>query len=168
MYYLNYFFLYSIIGYLFEKTFLLIAHNGGNSGYLYGMWTPVYGFGIILIIIISNFVFKNIKKNKIIQSFIIFIWVCLALTIIEWLGGIAIEYFFHITFWNYSHFKLSMGKYVALEISFIWGILSLLFIYILKKPSDKLITLIPKWFTYILTILFIIDNIFSIMKYIKN
>lgn len=144
MCYLNYFFLYSIFGYLFETIFLLIKQSNGESGYLYGAWTPVYGLGIIFIILISNFVFKNIKKNKIIQSVIIFLWVSIALTIIEWLGGITIEYLFKITFWNYSNFPLSMGKYVAIEISLIWGTLSLIFIYLLKKPSDKIIKKIPK------------------------
>lgn len=167
MYYLNYFFLYSIIGYLFETIFLFLIHNGGNSGYLYGPWTPVYGIGIILIILISNFVFKNIKKNKIIQSIIIFLWVSLALTIIEWIGGITIEYLFHVTFWNYSKFKLAMGKYVAIEISLVWGVLALAFIYLFKDISDKLVNKIPKWLTYTLAILFIIDNIFSILKYTK-
>lgn len=167
MYYLNYFFLYSIFGYAFETILLLIKGSNGESGYLYGPWTPIYGIGIILIIIISNFVFKNIKKNKIIQSFIIFLWVSLALTIIEWLGGMSIEYLFNVTFWDYSSFPLSMGKYVAIEISLIWGTLALLFIYLLKKPSDKLVKKIPKWLSYILVILFIVDNIFSIIKYVQ-
>lgn len=167
MYYLNYFFLYSIFGYLFETIFLFLKQSSGESGYLFGPWTPVYGLGIILIILISNFVFKNIKKNKFIQSIIIFLWVSTALTIIEWLGGITIEYLFDFTFWDYSNFPLSMGKYVAIEISFIWGTLSLLFIYLLKKPSDKLVKKIPKWVTYTLVILFIIDNILSILKYIQ-
>lgn len=166
MYYLNYFFLYSVFGHIFETIIISLSDKNSNSGYLYGPWTPVYGIGIIFIIIISNFVFKNIKKNKIIQSIIIFLWVAITLTIIEWLGGISIEYLFHITFWNYSKLPLSMGKYVAVEISFIWGFLSLLFVYLLKKPSDKLISIIPKWLTYILIMLFIIDNIFSIIKYI--
>ena len=166
MYYLNYFFIYSIFGYIFETAMIFLKNKNGNSGYLYGPWTPVYGIGVILIIFISNFVFKNIKKNKIIQSIIIFLWVSITLTVIEWLGGIAIEYFFHITFWNYSKFPLSMGKYVAIEISAIWGILSLLFIYLLKKSSDNLVSFIPKWLTYILIVAFIIDNIFSILKYI--
>lgn len=168
MYYLNYFFLYSIIGHAFETVFLLLKDVNGKSGYLYGPWTPVYGLGIILIIIISNFVFKNIKKNKIIQSIIIFLWVAIALSIIEWLGGVMIEYFFHFTFWNYSKLPLSIGKYVAVEIAAIWGILSLFFIYILKKPSDKLVGITPKWISYLLVVLFVVDNVFSIIKYIKG
>lgn len=167
MYYLNYFFLYSIIGHVLESLFIFLKGSNGESGYLYGPWTPVYGIGIILIIIISNFVFKNIKKNKIIQSIIIFLWVSIALSIIEWLGGITIEHFFHFSFWNYSKLALSIGKYVAVEVAAIWGILSLVFIYLLKNPSDKFVKLIPKWLTYILVVLFIIDNIFSILKYIK-
>lgn len=167
MYYLNYFFLYSIFGHILETTFYFIMQSSGSSGYLYGPWTPIYGLGVILIILISNFIFKTIKTNKIVQYIIIFLWVSIALTIIEWLGGMTIEYFFHFVFWDYSELKLSIGKFVAVEISVVWGILALIFVYFLKKPSDKIIKLIPKYLTYILCVLFIIDNIFTILKYIK-
>ena len=88
----------------------------------------------------------------------------IALIIVEWLCGINIEYLFNFTFWNYSNLPLSMGKYVAIEISLIWGTLSLVFLYLLKKPSDKLVKIFPKWLSYALIILFAADNIFSIIK----
>ena len=58
MYYINNFLLFSIIGHILESVVYLILNNDGYSGIMYGPWTPVYGFGIILIIIIYNFIKK--------------------------------------------------------------------------------------------------------------
>ena len=44
-YYLNYFFIFSIIGHLIESLLVLIFDWNFKSGYLYGYWTPVYGLG---------------------------------------------------------------------------------------------------------------------------
>ena len=66
MYYINNFLFFSIFGHILESTVYLILNNNGYSGILYGPWTPVYGFGIILIILIYKFInktkFNNIKK----------------------------------------------------------------------------------------------------------
>ena len=46
-YYLNYFFLFSIFGHFIEGFF----YSDGDSGILNGYWTPIYGLGVIVIII---------------------------------------------------------------------------------------------------------------------
>ena len=55
MYYINYFFIFAIIGHLIET----IGTPGFKSGILYGWWTPVYGFGIVIILLIGKFLDKN-------------------------------------------------------------------------------------------------------------
>ena len=54
MYLLNCFFIYSILGFIIEGLFTLIVSGKFSSGILYGPWTPVYGFGAILTIVISK------------------------------------------------------------------------------------------------------------------
>ncbi len=49
MYFLNCFFIYSILGFILECLFTLITKNHFASGILYGPWTPVYGFGAIFV-----------------------------------------------------------------------------------------------------------------------
>lgn len=167
MYYLNYFFMYSLIGYLLETGLYLILDKSGNSGYLMGPWTPVYGIGIVLIILMYNFIDKHIKKNKFIKLLVLFFVSAIILSIIEWCGGILIEKVFHYTCWNYSNLKFHIGKYVALELAVVWGLLAIFFILFLKRISDYIIKRIPKYITYTLVILFIIDNILTIVKRLK-
>lgn len=167
MYYLNYFFLYSIIGFILETSLYLILGKNGNSGYLMGPWTPVYGIGIIIIILLDKAINKYVKKNKFIKLIIFFISCAISLSLIELLGGILIEKVFHYTCWNYSNLKFHIGKYIALELATVWGLLSIFFIIFLKKGSDYIIKRIPKYISYILVILFIIDNVLTIIQKLK-
>lgn len=161
MYLLNCFFIYSFLGFLLEGSFTLITKNHFSSGILYGPWTPVYGIGAILTIVISKKIFKKMHQSKIIETTIIFIVLTIVLTLIEWLGGILIETLFHETLWNYKNYKFNIGKYISLEMSLIWGIISIFIIYFIKPIIDKIETKIPKHITIFLTILFIIDLIIT-------
>jgi uncharacterized membrane protein len=158
MYYLNYFFIFSIIGHFIE-TFI---YYNGESGILFGPWTPVYGFGAIIILFIYNYLNKNIK-NKYLKIFLLFILSSIILTIIEAIGGYLIEALFHTTFWDYSYYKFHIGKYISLEMALIWGLCSILVIYFIKPLIDKIISKIPTYLTYILFILIIIDLICTIV-----
>lgn len=158
MYYLNYFFIMSLIGHFIE-TFI---YDDGNSGILLAPWTPVYGIGTILILLINKVINKYIK-NKYVKIILLFLSSMIILSIIEAIGGYLIEYLFHTTFWDYSDFKFNIGKYIAVEIAIIWGLCSILLIYFIKPLIDKIISKIPKYLTYTLLILFIIDLVLTLI-----
>lgn len=158
MYYLNYFFIMSLIGHFIE-TFI---YADGNSGILLAPWTPVYGIGTILILLINKVINKYIK-NKYVKIILLFLSSMIILSIIEAIGGYLIEYLFHTTFWDYSDFKFNIGKYIAVEIAIIWGLCSILLIYFIKPLIDKIISKIPKYLTYTLLILFIIDLVLTLI-----
>ena len=167
MYLLNCFFIYSILGFLLESTFNLIVIHHFKSGILYGPWTPVYGIGAILTIIISNKIFKKLKTTKLKETIIVFLILSVTLTLIEWIGGILIEKFFSITMWNYKKFNFNIGKYISLEMALIWGIISIILIYFIKPLIDKIENKIPKKLTITLSTLFIIDLIITTIIKIK-
>lgn len=157
MYYLNCFFIYSFIGFIYENIIEFVRGKKLGSGMLYGPFTPIYGIGALLILVISKFIFNILNLNKVLEVIIIVLSLTIILTVLEWIGGILIEKIFHVTFWNYSNFKFHIGKYVALEVSFIWALGSLLVIYVLQPLIDKFIFSIPSYVTYILIIIFTID-----------
>lgn len=167
MYLLNCFFIYSILGFLLEGTFTLITSNHFSSGILYGPWTPVYGFGAILTIIISKKIFKTMHQSRLIETIVTFLVLTIVLTLIEWLGGIIIENLFQETLWNYKNFKFNIGKYISLEMAIIWGLISIFIIYFIKPIIDKIENKIPKFITISITIIFLIDVILTTIIKLK-
>ena len=167
MYLLNCFFIYSILGFIVESLITLIFKGNFSSGILFGPWTPVYGLGAVLIIIISTKLFKNLHMSRFLETIIVFFVVAITLSALEWLGGILIEMIFGTTFWDYSDQKFNIGKYISLEMTLLWGVMSVIFIYIIRPILDPLVKKIPKWLTIILSILFIIDIIMTFLVRLK-
>ena len=160
MYYINYFFLYSIIGHIIESIIYLFC--SGHSGFLYGYWTPIYGIGTILIIVIYNII-NRFKIKKFIKIILLFLTCSIVLSIIEMIGGYLIELIFNKELWDYSNHKLNIGKYTSIEMSIIWGLSSIILIYFIKPFIDLYISIIPKYITYILIFLFCLDFIMTIL-----
>ena len=166
-YYLNYFFIFSIFGHFLETIIFKIFNWDLESGFLYGYWTPVYGIGVILILLISKNIFEKVKLNKFVEVIIFLIVIAAVLTFIEYIGGNLLEILFKKEFWNYSDHKYHFGKYIALDISAIWMLCSLIFLYLIKPWMDKLVVKIPKFITIIFIILFIIDLTFTLIFKIR-
>lgn len=163
MYYLKTFIFFSIFGFVFEELFCFILNVDFNSGFLHGPYTPIYGLGIIIIFIISNYLFKHLHLKKyqetIITSGILFF----IITILELLGGILIEKIFHKVYWSYENMKFNYGNYISIEISLIWSIMGII-IYYCKDLFNKLILKIPNIIYYIISIVFIFDIIFTLIQ----
>ena len=155
-YYLNMFLLGSFIGFVWENGLKLIFPSV-NSGLLHGPWVPVYGIGICIIIFIERFVFNRIKVKRLFKIIIMLFLVMFIVTGLEWCSGIFIEKIFNKTLWDYSKYKFNIGKYIALEISLLWGGLTLLFVYVIKPILEKIVNKIPKYITILVLVLMFID-----------
>lgn len=159
LYYLNIFFIFSIFGHILEN--FVYVHV--DSGILYGFWTPIYGTGVLLILLI-NYVLKQFNVNKYIHPILLFIFSAIILSTLEYISGTIIEFFFGRIFWDYSSEQFHIGKYTSLKMCLLWGLSSILLIYILLPLLNKIIKKIPKFITYILVFLFIIDLIVTFIN----
>lgn len=157
MYYIKYFFLTSIFGYVIETTMC----KSYESGILYGPWTPVYGIGSLIIIYFSDKILKKRNINKISKFIILFLFCFFTLSLAELVGGLLIEKLFGYAFWDYTKYRFNIGKYICLEISLIWGLISILFVFI-RPILDRIIKKIPNLLVYLCTIIMIIDIVLTI------
>ena len=164
MYYLNTFLLYSILGFLLETVRSFLVNSKFTSGILYGPWTPIYGIGIVIVILISNYLFAHLHLSRWVETFITFVIITLILTLLEWIGGILIEKIFHTVFWDYSKEAFSIGKYISLSKSLMWGVGSIIFIYVLKPLLEGVIKRVPVPVTVILTLLMLSDLILTFVN----
>ena len=159
MYYIKLFFLYSVFGFIMESTLYKIVKASKYSSIFYGPVTTVYGIGVIAIELLNKYVFSKISGSKIKKIIIEYIVLTFVLSLIEYIGGNTLHLLFHIDLWNYSKKFMHIGKYVCMFNSLIWGLLGILYIYLFKKSTDRILLVINNSDTYVFLMIFILDLI---------
>ena len=154
-----------MLGYILETFMKTFFFKSMNNGILYGPWIPIYGFGTCIIIFIMRTIFNRFKVSRFLKIILLFIISTLTLTILEYISGHLIHLLTGKIYWNYSKLKFNIGHFIALEISIIWGIMSLIITYFIKPITDKIIKKIPSILTYLVSFLFIIDCIFTAFSF---
>ncbi len=157
--------MYGLLGFLLESLWYKIFRIKSYSGFLLGPFTPIYGVGVICILLIQKYVISRINGSKLVKLIISFLIFTLVLSIIEGLGGYLLEWLFDVELWNYTNKPYHLGKYVCLEMALVWGVSSVLFIYIIKPFMDRFIKRIPKKATYLFITILVSDFIYSWIKY---
>jgi len=167
MYYINSFLVYSLLGFLMESALYKFFSIDNYSGFMSGPVTPIYGFGVLLILIINKYIIEKIKVNKFLKILLSFFAFAIILTLLEFIGGFLLDKILNIELWNYTNKKYNIGKYICLELSLVWGIFSIIFIFIIKPFMDIFIKRIPKKATYLFILLFVIDLVYSLLTKYK-
>ena len=94
-YYINSFYLYSFLGYIYENLLHLIIKGKFLKNVLCEPIKPIYGIGVIIIIIIERFIFNRIKVSKRLKIFLVFITTIVVLTALEGISGVILEKLVH-------------------------------------------------------------------------
>lgn len=158
---LTYFFIYSFLGWCIESAFKSICEKKlVNSGFLYGPFCPIYGYGAIIM-----YIFLEDVSSK---PFITFCLGFVVLSIWEYAVGVFLEKVFHRKYWDYSKNKFNLQGRVCLLNSIFWGILGVLFIDVIHPFITDLLYKIDYntilYFDIIIAIIFVIDTIISIIS----
>ena len=163
-----YFVLYSFIGWCLETIYAYIVFKHFvKRGFLYGPICPIYGFGAILLILNLKNIKEENKIAKFLSSMILF-------SIFEYIASFVLEIIFHQRWWDYSNEFMNIEGRICLMFSIIWGIIGVLFVdffhpiikNIVNKTTVHISIKIKKIIIYLSGSLFIIDEIFSIFKYL--
>lgn len=157
-----------MFGFIIETAIKYLFNPNMNNGSMYGPWIPIYGLGTCLIIIIERLVFNRFKTTRFLKVICLFLISMICLTILEFIGGHLIHLITGKIFWDYSKMKFNIGYYISLEISLVWGIASLILIYLINPFLNKLIKKIPSIITYSVSIIIMIDIILSIFNKINT
>lgn len=159
MKWINYYIYYSILGFLFETCCNVFIRSNYSSGILFGPFTPIYFFGFLIIMFLDKLLKK--QENKKFRNIVFFILSFIILTIVEFIGGHLSHLLLGSDKWSYETWPLSMGKYVNVLVSIGWAIGSLIMDKFLLKKMNKIIEGMPNKLTFILCLLYIIDNYLS-------
>ncbi len=163
-FYINFIFFYSVLGFLLESFYYKLHNAPLHSGIFIGPYNFIYGIAMISCYLLVTFLSFPKTSLSIIIYYFIFAFVT---TIIEYIGGHFIHFLLEKDQWDYSSIPFHFGKYICLKNSLIWGLLVLICLFVLEPYFNLyILTTIPNSFTIFLLILFMIDFIIFVKKYI--
>jgi len=154
------FIFYAFLGWCFEMIHMGITTNEVvNRGFLNGPIIPIYGAGVLSILLLL----KPLKHN------IVLLTICIVLicSIIEYLTSYVMEKMFGLRWWDYENKPLNLHGRICFETMSMFTVMALFIVYYLapvfQKMIDKVDTTYVVIISIILLIFFISDIIFSNM-----
>ena len=168
------FFVCSVLGLILEEVWHMVVVDPGvyqdRAGMLFGPFSPIYGFGAVLMTMALN---RFYKKNPL----IIFLVSALIGGAFEVFVGWFMQTSFGVVSWSYSHMKLFgmpdpiavlTGGRTCTPFACMWGLGGLIWIKVLLPRLLKLINMIP-WkrrysATVILTAVMLIDGVMTLQS----
>lgn len=147
---------YSILGWCTEIIYYAVNHGKYvNRGFLSGPVCPIYGVGVILVLLVLTPI-----RDKL---FLLFIGSVLFTTLLELITGYILEKVFSRKWWDYSKEPFHFKGYICLKFSLLWGIACVFVIHVVQPPLDKLISIIPMRFGIFLLMIFFSIFIFDLI-----
>ena len=164
--YLTYFFIFSFVGWLLETIYsYFVLGYFANRGFLFGPLCPIYGFGGLILIIFL----EDLKKHPI-QLFFVAI---IVFSIFEYIIGYGLDALYNLWLWDYRNELLNINGRICLFYSIAWGVVALVFNYILFPIFKNFLTFLSSKISIKLqifairlcTMIFIIDVLYSLIQY---
>jgi len=167
--YIVYFFLYCVIGWIYEVFLEVVVYRWGfsNRGVLFGPWLPVYGFGALIFIFLIYPLIKNKKyPKKLYYIPLVFLGCMVAATTLELITSYICEFFSGSWPWQtYADYKINFQARIALSPSIRFGIGGVAFLYLLQPLFEKICKKLGekrvKIFSIIILIVLGIDAFYS-------
>lgn len=140
---ISYFFIYAFLGWCCEVIFAAVKEGRFvNRGFLNGPACPIYGFGVITVLMIL----WGVKDNFV----LLFFGSVLLTSVLEYATGYILEKFFHMRWWDYSSEHFNIKGYVCLKFSILWGLACLIVVDIVHPAIENLVLHLPVRLTVVL------------------
>ena len=132
-----FFVIYSFFGWCLEVVYQAVEHGVFiNRGFLNGPYCPIYGFGVITVIIMLYPLRNNIL--------VLYAGSVLLTTAIELVTGFFLEKIFHQHWWDYSDQPFNFKGYICLKFSLLWGVACLVTIKLIQPSVDAFVDKLPE------------------------
>ena len=127
--------IYAFLGWWLEVTFQAVTVGKFvNRGFLNGPVTPIYGFGMVILLY-----FLTPLENQLI---LLFIAAVLLTSTLEFITGFILEKLFHDKWWDYSDLPFNIKGYVALSFSLAWGVAAIFVLEIIHPVIVNFVILL--------------------------
>ena len=161
--YALYFFIYAILGWCVEVIHAALKRGKfENRGFLNGCWCPIYGVGIVLVLLCLTPININV--------FVLFIASLVLTSVLEFVVGFVLEKLFKTKWWDYSKEHFNIKGYVCVKYSILWGLACVIVIDLIHPMIANLVQITPALARYIicgvLCAAFIVDAVFTVIQLI--
>lgn len=140
--YVLFFWIYAVIGWLYEVTLETVVYRWGfsNRGVLFGPWLPVYGFGATVFLLLWYRLIKGkTLKHKLLMLPAIFLLTMATATLIELITSYLCEWTMGSWPWQtYADYAVNFQARIALSPSIRFGIGGVVFLYVIQPVLDRL------------------------------
>ncbi len=155
------FFCYAFIGWLWECFFVSVTSKElVNRGFLYGPWLPIYGFGALIVVALTN----EVEYSPL----LVYLFGMIGATTLEYFTGVLMEKLFKVRYWDYSDMKFNLDGHINLLYTLGWGFGSVVLVYLINPKFENVVINLSNYFGITLTVAFGIIFIFDVIKSTRN
>lgn len=155
------FFIYSFLGWCVEVAFVAVTSGRiENRGFLNGPVCPIYGCGMLGVLVALTPVKSNV--------WLLFLGGMIICSAVELFGGWILDKIFHMRWWDYSKNKFNIGGYICLAFSIMWGIAVVFAVRFVHTPIMVVVKKIPKTAQLIIIAVFVVIFIIDMIVTLKN
>lgn len=155
------FFIYSFLGWCVEVAFVAVTSGKiENRGFLNGPVCPIYGCGMLGVLVALTPVKSNVC--------LLFLGGMIICSAVELFGGWILDKIFHMRWWDYSKNKFNIGGYICLAFSIMWGIAVVFAVRFVHTPIMAIVKKIPKTAQLIIITVFVVIFIIDMVVTLKN
>ena len=154
----------SVIGWCIEVVYRRFKPDNKerlwiNPGFLCGPCLPIYGFGLILLYLLSLGEKYIGIKNVPLRTIIVLLAIAAAMTLIEFIAGEIFIVRRHIKLWDYSDNRFNYKGIICPKYSFFWALIGAFYYYFLH-PKVLAVLL---WFSHNLLFSFVIGLFYGVL-----
>ena len=161
LFFAAFFFIYAFAGWCTEVAFhaLTVGHFV-NRGMLVGPVCPIYGFGMLLLIWLTEpFI------DSWLWTFVASMVLC---SVLELLAGLALRWIFHAQWWDYSDEPFNIAGFICLRFSIYWGFGGAFLIKVIHPTVAHLVGWLPLWLVAVFVALAAIVMLFDLVITVRG
>lgn len=144
---LLWFMIYCFMGWVWESSYRSIRQRKLiNSGFLFGPYIPIYGFGGLLYVAVMHFTLDPVK--------LFFVGATLA-CLLEYLTSWAMEKIFHARWWDYSDSPFNLNGRICLAGFVTFGLFAAVMPYV-QLGVGVLVDAVPETWRIVMSVGFLL------------
>lgn len=128
------FFIGSCFGWVLELLYRNLTHRHKkwiNPGFCTGPYLPIYGFGLCTLFLLASMEDLHLIANPVWNRVVLFIAMAVAMTLIEYIAGIACLKYLKVRLWDYSNLWGNIQGIICPLFSFFWAALGAAYYFLI-------------------------------------